>query len=248
VAAIGLVIVAASSAVAATDLRYSVIGSIWKSEVSLRVVDSDSGLPVSHATVTLAGLAEFTDKTGTAQFHKVRPGKTSLKVTRVAYATANQPQTVGFGEVTLGTVKLKPTGVQVVSQVNNAITGEGVPGVEVKAGDVRATTDTNGKALLVFPPSANNTTETIEYLSSFYNSLKVETQVVLGGKPIVAAVVPKGKAYYLSNRGGRIDLYSTNLDGSDPTVVLAGTGNEDSDTGILPNLVSPEYLAPGRQA
>src|SRR6185369_6056156 len=140
-------------------------------------------------------------------------------------------------------IKLKATGVQVISQVSNVLSGGSVEGVEVKAGDVQAATDKTGKAVLVFPPSANNTTQNIEYSKDGFNTLMVSTKVQLGGKPITAAVVPAGKVYYLSNRSGKIDLYESDLDGTGATVVLAGTGNEDTDTGILPSVKKPAYLA-----
>ncbi len=243
VAAVVTVLLVSGVAIGATDLKYPVLGAVWKSSVGLRVVDAGSSLPVAHATVTLAGQTEFTDKTGAATFTHVKPGKTTVVVTRVAYATSSQAQTIGFGDITLNTVKLKATGVQVVSNVSNVLTGGSVEGVEVKAGDVQATTDANGKAVLVFPPDANNTTQDIEYSKDNFNTLKVSTKVQLNGKPIAATVVPAGKVYYLSNRSGKIDLYESNLDGSEPTVVLPGTGSEDTDTGILTTAKNPDYLA-----
>ncbi len=242
-AAVGSLIVLAGLTIGFTDLKYPVLGIVWKPTVDLRVIDADSSLPVSHATVTLAGQTEFTDKMGAAKFVRVQPGKTTVIVSRVAYANASEAQTIGFGDITLGTVKLKATGVRVGLQVTNVLTGSGVADVEVKAGDVQAMTDTAGKATLVFPPSANNTTQDIEYSKDGFNALKVSTKVVLNGGQIGASVVPAGKVYYLSNRSGKIDLYSSNLDGSGAEVVLAGTGSEDSDTGILTSAKNPAYLA-----
>lgn len=239
----GTVMVGAGSAVAFTDLRYPVVGAVWKSTVELRVVDAKSSLPVARATVTLAGQTELTDKTGAAKFTRVAPGKTTVKVARVAYEPSAQAQTIGFGGVSLGNIKLKATGVQVVSQVSNFLSGGSVEGVEVKAGEVQATTDATGRAVLVFPPSANGATETIEYSKDGFNTLKVSTKVQLNGKPITAVMTPAGKAYYLSNRSGKVDLYESLLDGSKASMVLAGTGSEDTETGILPDVKHPAYLA-----
>ena len=239
----GLAVVLVTAVIGLTGLRYPVLGAIWKSEVDLRVVDSSSALPVVHATVSLAGQTAFTDKTGAAKFTRVKPGKTTVVVSRVAYATSSQAQTIGFGSVSLGTVQLKATGVTVISQVSNVLSGESVQGVEVKAGDVQAITDSAGKAVLVFPPSANNTTQDMEYSKDGFNTLQTNAKVQVGGKPITAAVVPAGKVFYLSNRSGKVDLYSSDLNGTNPSIVLAGTGSEDTETGILTNSKNAGYLA-----
>src|SRR5690349_20596420 len=59
----GVVVVVAIAVIGLTDLRYVVVGSVFKADVTLRVVDMTSTLPVPHAAVTLAGQTQFTDKT-----------------------------------------------------------------------------------------------------------------------------------------------------------------------------------------
>jgi len=65
----------------------------------------------------------------------------------------------------------------------------------------------------------------------------------VGAPTLQATLVPSGKVYFLSNRSGRIDLYAANLDGSGAALVLAGTGKEDQDTGVLPSVKNPNLLA-----
>ncbi|HEX3082575.1 MAG TPA: hypothetical protein VHQ86_04955 [Candidatus Saccharimonadia bacterium] len=239
----GIVVVLAAAVIGLTDLRYAVLGAVLKSSVTLRVVDQTSSLPVPHASVALAGQTQFSDKTGAATFTHVKPGKTTVVVSRAGYATLSQKQTIGFGDVSLGTVKLKATGVQVVTQVSNVLAGGSVEGVEVKAGDVQAITDKTGKATLAFPPSAVGTTVSLEYSRDGFNTLKKSVQVTAGAAPIAAAMVAEGKVFYLSNRSGKLDLYESNLDGSGAEVALAGTGNETPETGILPNSENSSYIA-----
>jgi hypothetical protein len=67
-----------------------------------------------------------------------------------------------------------------------------------------------------------------------YNDLTADVQVT--SSVVVAntlAMVPAGRLYFLSNLSGKLDVVSTNLDGSDRSTVLAGTGSEDANTTVL---------------
>jgi len=56
-------------------------------------------------------------------------------------------------------------------------------------------------------------------------------------------LAPVGKVFFLSNAGGKIDVVSTNLDGTDRKVVLAGTGKEDRNNTVLLASSDWKYLA-----
>src|SRR5262249_46143505 len=110
-------------------------------------------------------------------------------------------------------------------------------------GDAEALTDKNGHAKLSLPPASDNTKVTVEFTKDGFNSAKVEALVRKGAAPLAQTLVPSGKVYFLSNRSSKIDLYESNLDGSEAQVVLAGTGNEDAATGILPSIHDHQFLA-----
>jgi hypothetical protein len=220
-------------------IRYNALGLVMKAPVTVQVVDSKNGEPVSGATVMLAGQKAQTDGEGKAVL-KVKAGSKTLTVSKSYYK--------GFthGElVALGGNRYKATvealGRQVKVKVVNKITGKPVAGVAISAGSASAKTDKNGLATLVTPSSADKQDATVS--GSGYNTLKVTVMASGGVTKNTFSVVPAGKIYFLSNLTGRLDVVKTNLDGSDRSVVLEGTGSEDRQNTSLLASRDWKYLA-----
>jgi hypothetical protein len=238
----GMVLVA-GGVVGLTDLKYTLLGGIAKGAVKVTVTDAATKLPVPKALVESAGRGELTDKAGRVTLGGLHAGHQTLLVRKIGYSDYSQPLTVGLGGNVSVQVALKPNGIALDASVSNVITGAAIEGVEVHAGDAEALTDKDGHAKLSLPPASDNTKVTVEFTKDGYNSAQAETLVREGAAPLHSALTPAGKVYFLSNRSNKIDLYESNLDGTQTAVVLAGTGNEDAATGILPNITNHQFLA-----
>jgi hypothetical protein len=86
--------------------------------------------------------------------------------------------------------------------------------------------------------------QAVAVVASGYNNLAASVEVTTG---VVDAntlqLVPAGRVYFLSNLSGKIDVVSTNLDGSGRQTVLAGTGSEDANATLLLASRDWKYLA-----
>ncbi len=228
-------------AVGATDLRYSVAGIVIKTQVSLIVTDTASNQPVPKAAVEMGGDTGTTDSSGKVVLKRVRPGTATVVVRKSGYRDATKSQRVGFRKLDVA-VGLEPNGIRVAVLVNNLITAGKIQGVEVKAGEASAITNDEGRAELSLPVTANGTSQTLTFSKDAYNELKEDVDVKPGVN-LQTKLTPSGKVVFQSNRNGKLDIYQSDLDGSKAEVILAATGNEDEQTGILPNVSNPRLVA-----
>jgi hypothetical protein len=224
--------------------RYQIAAVFVKRDVSIRVLDSKTLAPVSEAEVALSnGQKSKTNGTGYAYFPGVKPGKLDAQVTKTYYKNLNIHTTVGVvkSSKTL-TLDMQATGRQVKISVSNLITKRGLADVDIRMGKVDVKTDKSGNATAVLP--VGTTTQKAKLKLNDYNeaevTVKVSDQEV---KQNNFSLTPSGQIYFLSNRSGRVDVMKSNLDGTDPKVVLAGTGSEDPNNTVM--IASPdwEYLA-----
>lgn len=227
-----VIVLLAVTALAVPVTRYRLLAYVLKRDYAVTVMDSKTGTPVSGARVMLDGSTQTTGSTGKANFH-ARVGSRALSVTMKYYQSSSIDVFVGVSTVRNSiTVQLNATGRQVPVTVINKITGNAVANATIKVLDTSAYTDSKGKATIVLPTVAVTQAATIT--ASGYSETSVRVQVT---DQVVTAntfsIVPAGQVYFLSNLSGKIDVVSTNLDGSNRSTVLAGTGNEDATYTVL---------------
>jgi hypothetical protein len=222
--------------------RYPLLALGLKRAYTVVVVDSKTNTPVTGARVTLGGTTVTTDNAGDAKF-KVKVGKQVVSITKQYYSNANVNVFVGVSTAkNSDSVHLSATGRQVSIKVVNKFTGKPVDNAEVKVLDTEAKTSSDGTATIVLPTSSSTQSATIS--ASGYNDLSSNVTVSSGvASSNTFDLVPAGRAYFLSNLSGKIDVVSTNLDGTDRTTVLGGTGNEDPNNTSLLASTDWKYLA-----
>lgn len=224
--------------------RFALAGLFIRQDVQVQVLDSKTGAPVSSAQVQASlGATETTNGTGYATLHKLKPGKINIKITKKYYQDGNLKATVGiFGSPKALKADLQATGRQVKVKVTNVITKKGLANVAIKVSDIDAMTDSSGNASIVLP--AGSTEQKAILKLNGYNDAEVKIQLSdTEVKENQFNLVPAGRIYFLSNRTGKIDVMKANLDGSNPVVVLAGTGSEDANNTILVASLDWKYLA-----
>jgi hypothetical protein len=213
--------------------RYKVLGLVWKQTVAIHVKDSQTGKPISEASINIAGKTAVTGSDGMANVQSVPVGQHNAEVTKKYYTDTKTKILVPLRKSKASfDVQLKATGRQVPVVVNNRISGKPVENVLINAGDSQARTDKEGKVIVVVP--ADQTEVKVTLVADGYNSadaaLKVTEQADVAN---TFQVTPAGKVYFLSKQSGKVDVVKTNLDGTARQVVLAGTGKEETTDTIL---------------
>jgi hypothetical protein len=208
--------------------RYKALGLIIKKSYTITVTDSTTGTPVSKATVQLGSQSGQTNAGGKITFKKVTVGSTQVTISKQYYRKTMMREFVGLASGKNNQkLLLEATGRQVSLSVVNKITGQPVSGAEIKALGSSARTDKTGSAILVLPANHKTATAIISgdnYVTS-NGTLQITTSVVAAN---TFSLVPSGRAYFLSNASGKVDVMSANYDGSDRQTLLAGTGSEDT--------------------
>lgn len=222
--------------------RYAVAGLVIKKDLTIEVVDSETGKPVSAAQVRLAQQTAKTDANGKATFKSVPVGNWTVNAEKNHHNAAKIDALVPIlTNPGIAKISMVATGRQVPVSVTNKLSGKAIGGVEITAGDATATTADNGEATLVLP--ADQPTVAASFKAGSYNDLAANITVTeQPDDKNKFAMTPAGKVYFLSKRTGKIDVMSSNLDGSGQTVVLAGTGKEDPDRTILKASPDWKYL------
>lgn len=222
--------------------RYKILGLFIKEKYTLTVMDSVTKTPVTGAMIQIGDTNATTDVHGQASV-TLPVGDETVSITKQYYksitSTAQIRLTASQNVMNLSMIA---TGRQVPVVVVNKINGQPVADVTIKVLDTTAETDGNGKAIIVLPTNAATQQGTIS--GNGYNSVTVPITVTADIVPAnTLAIVPTGHVYFLSNLSGKIDVVSTNLDGTNRTTVLAGTGNESAPTTALLASRDWKYLA-----
>jgi hypothetical protein len=222
--------------------RYELAGLALKQSYIVDVIDATTGKPVSSATVTLDQVTAITDNRGFAKLD-VHVGKHALSISKEYYKTSTATVLVPIlKQKSSLDIKLTATGRQVPIVILNKINGQPIADALVRVADTEATTDSKGEVTIVLP--ANDTSLPANFSASSYNdgsgTIVVTAQVIPQNQ---FQLTPAGSLYFLSQLSGTMDVVKTNLDGTDRQTVLAGTGNEDTNTTVLMASRDWQYLA-----
>lgn len=225
-----LVLLIIAVVVGLTDLRYMVMNLFFKASADVTVIDEKSHQPVPNAKVTIAGSSAQTDKKGVAKLAKVPFGPQSAKVEKEAYATLQKNVRIEGSPQKLS-LDLHPTGTPLNFTVTNKISGAVIKGAKITFNASDALTNTQGIATLNVPPQTVAEIE-VKLSADGFNDATTKVKLEPNAKNAVT-LTPSGKIYFLSKRTGKINVMSSNLDGTNQTVVIAGTGKESDLTTTL---------------
>ena len=217
--------------------RYKILSLFVKSNYQVTVEDSVTNQPVSYATISIDKKLITTNANGQAST-ALPLGKYNYIVKKAHYSTFAGNVFVGLTKPKVPRViKLIATGRQVTILVTNKLSGRPLAGVTVNILNANYQTNNQGQTQLILP------TQQQSYEASFsatgFNSVTVPVSIISGGKPQQVKLVPSGYIYYLNSDSGTIDVIKANLDGTNPTIELAGTGKENSATTAL--IPSPDW-------
>jgi len=236
------ILLAAIAAFAAfPQTRYFVLNKAGvRSSMSLSVVDNGTRLPLKNVSVSIDGKTAKTDSQGKAKISEITLGKHKLGISRVAFAKIEQNVVIGWGSNPLGDFILNPTGARYEVKVTDYISGKPIAGAEAVSEDesVTAVADKKGIITLTFEntdvASANVTIRAKDYRDA---NATIKTESTAQSE---VTMVPTQKVVFISKQSGKYDLISMYVDGRDKKTLLAGTGSENNNLGLV---VSPDSKA-----
>lgn len=222
--------------------RYKLAALVVSQPVTIRVVDSSTKKPVSSVEIRLDNTTYKTDKDGKVAIKAVKVGDHELVASKRYYKDESFSVFVPITEAVSREIRLTATGRQVPITVVNKISGKAVEDVTLKSAGSEFKTDKDGKVVVVVP--ADKTKLPVSLSGSGLNNLDAELTVTEQAvKENTFYVVPSGKLYFLSRQSGKIDVVKTDLDGSNRTVVVTGTGKEEDRGTVLLASRDWKYLA-----
>jgi hypothetical protein len=223
--------------------RYALAGTVIKHDLSVSVLDSTAGTPVSGATVSVGSLSAQTDGTGKATLHKLSAGHHQVTFSKKYYKDQKADLLVSIlSQKKTPQVQMTATGRQVKITVSDLISKKILSNVNIKIADISAKTDKDGNATIVLP--AGTTEQKAKLSLDGFNDSEVTVKV--SNDKIQEnnfGLTPAGKVYFLSKLSGKIDVVKTDLDGTNRQTILAGTGKEDDRGTVLLASRDWKYLA-----
>jgi hypothetical protein len=222
--------------------RYGTLGLVLKKDVAVRALDSVTKKPVSEATITLGSVSSKTNDKGEAVLRGVSVGKYELKIAKKFYADYKQNYVVPvLTNPSLVSSDIRATGRQITVSVANKVDGGMIAGALVSVSGTTAMTASDGTTTIVLPAESEKQQGTIS--KEGFNTQQIEVSLSRDENTNQFTIVPAGSLYYLSKSTGKINVMKSNLDGSDSTVVIEGTGQEDDTSTVLLVARDWRYLA-----
>jgi hypothetical protein len=223
--------------------RYALAGLAIKKNVNVEIRDSLTNTPVTGAEVALGNQNALTDANGKATLSSVKPGHHIFSVSKKYYK--DQKIDLLVPAVKASRQKLVPlvaTGRAVRIKVVDYVDGQPLGNVNINIADTTGKTDKKGVATVVVPVGSTNQKASLS--SDGYNTkdadIKVSDNSIVENQVKLAEA---GRVYFFSKRTGKLDLMKVNLDGSDPQVVLAATGNEQIQNSDISQSPDWKYVA-----
>ncbi len=203
-----------------------------RATVHVQVVDATTKLPLSGANVAIGSATAVSDDTGSASIKGAKLGTLTITAKKLAFTTANTSVRLKSGANKVATINLKPDGTQYKFSLTDYVTGKPVTSARATSGESNAVADKSGLITLTVKAPTDKLSVTI----TGQNYRKTDLTVSAGrSTPTPVSMVTADKAIYVSKQSGKYDVYKSDIDGQNKAVLLAGTGSESAQIGLLPD-------------
>lgn len=230
-----LVLGFAAFLIAAPDYRYRLLNAVGvRASSSVTIKDITTGQPLPNATVRLGDTTATTNQDGYAELGNLALGDATLVIEKIAFATVEEPLTIGWGSNPLGDRQLTPTGVQFTIKVKDYLSGAAVASAVASRGDASANANENGEIKLAIPPTIENTV-TITLKADGYRELEIKTPTAQTELDEQIMIPARKQTYIAPDK----TIYSAYVDGSEKAVLLKPSGFEEPDLVLIHQPDSP---------
>jgi len=243
---IGVILLLIATAVVPAS-RYFILNTVGvRASLGTTVVDSSTLLPLKNVTVSVNGVSAQTDNKGVAKLEHLKLGSATMQVSKRAFTTITQNLPIGWGSNPEGQQRLSASGTQYTFVVVDFLSGKPIPKAEATSGEGNAISDKNGKIVLSLDTSgkADQDEIGIQITASDYRD---ETVKITASNKETNSVkmVPSRKDVFISNRSGKYDIFTIDVDGKNEKKIVSGTGIEraDQDLAVQQNGDLAAYVA-----
>jgi len=214
--------------------RYYVLNAAGiRSAASVTVFDESTGQPLKNVEFKIGEVSSKSDSQGVAKLEKLRLGPSTLSLNKLAFAEQTQPVTVGWGSNPLGDFKLKATGSQYKFIIKDFLSKKPIDKAEVSSGEFNGLSNEKGEVVLTLAKTMQDTDKVeITVSANTYRTDKKQLELDQTTEKAIE-LVPARKHAYISKKTGKYDVYKVDVDGQNEEKVLAGTGNERTETMAL---------------
>lgn len=211
--------------------RYAVMNLFAKGSAEFTVVDDSAKMPIEKAKVSVGNQSGETNKEGKVTLSKLKFGKHSYTVSKDNYTSITANFKVKPGENNVGPIELHSNGVPVQVTALNKLTQEPLKNfkVTIENTDISAIANNSETAELKVPMDRIGEVSIVISADGFNDTKQVVNVSASDNQPIATNLTPSGKQYFLSNRTGKVGIFSANLDGTDVQEVIAGGAANDAN-------------------
>ncbi|MCA9308838.1 hypothetical protein KC973_00520 [Candidatus Saccharibacteria bacterium] len=207
--------------------RWPILNALGlRSSIQFTVVEKTDKLPLNSASILLDDeYFTTTNEFGQAEFENVRLGQHTLSVRKNGYSREDISITSGL-TTSAHKIELISIGVKVNLDIRNWLTGDSIAGAKISLGEDAAVSDKTGRASIVVPPDSEDKVQ-LAVAADGYLTQTVPIRVGVESKEV--SLVSNAKNYFISNRDGKYDIFSSNIDGTGQQKAIEATGKEDPD-------------------
>ncbi len=198
---------------------------------SMKIIDSQTRLPLKNIKVNMQNKSVVTDKTGTVEFTDLKLGSTKLVLEKRGYAENSKNIILGWGSNPIGDQELVATGEQFTFILTDWLSNNRVSNGEANSGENSASSDDDGKIVLTIGEESIADLE-VTVGAEGYRSEQVAAEGLVAGD-IEIDLVPDRPNVFVSNRNGDFDIYKIDLDGKNEKILLGATKKEREVPAIL---------------
>lgn len=211
--------------------RYYILNKAGvRSRMSVRVMDQGTQLPLKNVRVHLDNQEATTDSNGIARISDIKLGPHKLIIERVAFSSVKQDVTIGWGSNPLGDFTLDPTGVKYLIKPVDYLTGKPIANAQAASGDAAANADSKGVITLTMA-NADSATMVVDVSAEGYKTQQITINTT-STESTPVTLVPSAKSIYVNKQAGVYNVMTSYVDGTDPAVLLKGTGNETGNMSL----------------
>lgn len=207
--------------------RWPILNALgFRSTMTFTVVENEDKIPISNASVWLdETFFTSTDEFGNGTFENTKLGPHNVRIQKNGYSREDLSVVAGITE-TKNKTEIKAIGIKVNLDVRNWLTGEPIVGAVVGVNKDSVKSDKTGRASIVIPPDDDKTVK-LSVGANGYIAQTVKPSYSSDSKEV--ALVADVKNYFISNRDGKFDIFSTNIDSSGQQKIIEATGKEDPE-------------------
>ncbi len=227
--------------IAAPNYRYKALNALGvRASSSVVIKDATTGQPLPNATVRLGETTATTNQDGYAELGNLYLGDSKLVIEKVAFASIDEPLTIGWGSNPLGDRSLTPTGVQFTLSIKDVVSGGPVASATASRGDSSANADENGLIKLTIPNTVENQV-VITLSAEGYKTLELKNPTAKTDIGDITMVSSQKHTYVAPD----YTILISYIDGSEEKVLLEPSGFETDDLVLIqqPNSSHSAYIS-----